>query len=104
MNYYVAFCIVFNDKMKFTDLSADEQIKARKRFEEAVREEIVCYLEECGQEVNHDFVEEEVRRITESSLLEDDEDWGDVASWQLDWFREYIAAYGTIYQLYNPDD
>lgn len=103
MKRYNALLIVSN-KMKFTDLSAAEQHKARELFEKGVREEIICYLEECGQEVIYDFVEEEVRRITEPSLMEDDEDWDDVASWQLDWFRKYVAAYGSIYELYNPDD
>ena len=42
--------------------------------------------------------------VTESYDEEDDENWDDVASWQLDWFREYVAAYGSIYELYNPDD
>ena len=90
--------------MKFTDLSIDEQKKARTLFEGEVREEIVSYLEECGEEVTEEFLKEEVKRITEASLEEEDDDWASVDEWYGDWFREYILAFGTVYQLYSPDE
>lgn len=80
--------------------------KVRKILEEKLRDEIECYITDgCGEEIDEEFVKEEIHRIIEAAIEDlPSEEWDDIEGWYDDWFRELIAGYGKLYELYHIKD
>lgn len=91
--------------MHIHELNKEEMERVRKVLEEKLREEIIAYIEECGEEVDEEFVKQEVQRVTDASLEKEVgfDDWDSIDYWYDDVYREFINDYGTVYTLYDID-
>lgn len=91
--------------MHINELNKEEMERVRKILEEKLREEIVSYIEECGEEIDEEFVKQEVQRVADDSVKYEIgfDDWDMIQDWYDDAFRELISDYGTVYTLYNID-
>jgi len=100
--------------MSWESLSATEQQKARKIFEENIRDQIEAIQEEyeivkavqLNEKHKKDFLEKEIRRVTEACIQDEsmeELDWKDIEGWRGSWFRELIAEHGTAYDVYTHE-
>ena len=91
--------------MHINELNKEEMERVRKILEEKLREEIISYIEECGEEIDEEFVKQEVQRVADDSIQYEIgfDDWDKIDEWYGDAFRELISDYGTVYTLYNID-
>ena len=91
--------------MHIHELNKEEMERVRKILEEKLREEIVSYIEECGEEIDEDFVNQEVQRVADASMKYEVgfDDWDKIDDWYGDAFRDLISDYGTVYHLYKID-
>jgi hypothetical protein len=100
--------------MSWDSLTTSDQQKARRIFEENVRDQIDAILKEyeivkavqLNEEHKKNFLKEEVNRVTEACILDrymEDLDWNEIEDWQDSWFRELIAEHGTAYDIYGDE-
>ncbi len=100
--------------MSWESLSATEKQKARKIFEENIRDQIEAIQEEyeivkavhLNEEHKKDFLGKETERVTEACILDkymEELDWNEINEWPGSWFRELIAEHGTAYDVYTHE-